>query len=235
MRTVRRAEGKEPREPAGLALWERLQQWKAARARALEQRDNPQWYRWLTRVSSSDPYALPSARCGTACGGVQQIAPWLDSEGSRAEAAAPLCESVAGLEAGAEAWRGEIAAHLWKHTPAVAQGVLVSREDARLPRTNNALEICMGAVQKGHRHVTGRKNTTAFMLREGRAVARFSPLPAPADWVTRGAGVHWEHLPAALAEVRRTDERSQVWQARRNFSSYFHGLEARWSVAADSS
>jgi hypothetical protein len=113
--------------------------------------------------------------------------------------------------------------------------LFVYREEARLPRTNNALELFIGALKKGHRHVTGRKNTTAFILREGRAVAIFYSLPAAVDWVTTFAGLNWEHFQEALAELRRTDERRKAWQARRNLSSYLHGLEARWSAAADSS
>ena len=142
---------------------------------------------------------------------------------------------MAGLESGEEEWRSAIAAHLWKQPPAFAPGLFVYREEPQLPRTHNALAIFIGAVKKGRRQVTGRKNTTAFLLREGRAVAIFSSLPAPADWVTTFAGVNWEHFQAALAELRRTAERRKAWQARRNLSAYLHGLEARWSAAPDSS
>jgi hypothetical protein len=150
------------------------------------------------------------------------------------EAQVQLCDYVAGLESGDDAWLGEVAAHLWKQTQAFASGLFVYREEPQLPRTNNALELFIGPVKKGHRHVTGRKNTTAFILREGRAVALFSSLPAPADWVMTFARVNWEHLQAALADLRRTDERRKAWQARRNLSSYLHDLETRWSAAADS-
>jgi hypothetical protein len=235
VRTVTRAEGKYPLEPPGLTLWERLQQLKASLVRALEQRDDPQLRRLLKLVATSDQWACASVRLVTAFGWVHQIAQLLDSALPRAEAQAQLCEYVAGLESGEDEWLGEVAAHLWKQTQAFAPGLFVYRDEARLPRTNNELEIFIGALKKGHRHVTGRKNTTAFILREGRAVAIFYSLPTPADWVTTFAGLHWEHFKAALAELRRTDERSRAWQARRNLSSYLHGLEARWSAAPDSS
>jgi hypothetical protein len=153
----------------------------------------------------------------------------------RTEAEAQLCDFVARLAPGEDTWLGEVARHLWKQMQAFAPGLFVYGDEARLPRTNNALEIFIGALKKGHRHVTGRKNTTACILREGRAVAIFYSLPTPADWVTTFAGLHWEHFQAALADLRRTDERSRAWQARRNLSSYLHGLEVRWSAAADSS
>jgi hypothetical protein len=235
VRTVMRADGKYPLEPAGLALWERLQQLKGSLACALEQRDDPQLRRLLKLVATSDQWALPSARLMTAFGWIHQIAQLLESELSRAAAEAHLCDYVASLVPGDDTWLAEIAAHLWKQTQAFAPGLFVYREEARLPRTNNELEIFIGALKKGHRHVTGRKNTTAFILREGRAVAIFYSLPAPADWATTFAGLHWNHFQAALAELRRTDERRKAWQARRNLSSYVHGLETRWSAAADSS
>jgi hypothetical protein len=235
VRTVMRADGKYPLEPAGLPLWKRLQQLKASLVRALEQRDDPQLRRLLKLVATSDPYALASARLGTAFGWVHQMAQLLDSALPRAEAQAQLCDYVAGLESGEDTWLGEVAAHLWKQTQAFAPGLFVYREEPQLPRTNNELEIFIGTVKKGHRHVTGRKNTTAFILREGHAVAIFYSLPAPADWVTTFAGVNREHFQEVLAELRRTDERRKAWQARRNLSSYLHGLETRWSAAPDSS
>jgi hypothetical protein len=62
VRTVLRADGKYPLEPAGLLLWERLQQLKASLVRALEQRVDPQLRRLLKLVATSDPYTLSSAR-----------------------------------------------------------------------------------------------------------------------------------------------------------------------------
>jgi hypothetical protein len=235
VRTVMRADGKYPLEPAGLHLWARLQQLKASLVRALEQRDDPQLRRLLKLVATSDQFALPSARLETAFGWVHQIAQLLESALPRAEAEGQLCDYVARLEAGKDAWLAEVAAHLWKETQAFAPGLFVYRDEARLPRTNNELELFIGALKKGHRHVTGRKNPTAFILREGRAVAIFYSLPASVDWVTTFAGLNWEHFQEALADVRRTDERRKAWQARRNLSSYLHGLEARWAVVADSS
>jgi hypothetical protein len=216
IRTVMRADGKYPLEPAGLALWERLQQLKASLARALEQGDDPQLRRRLKLVTTSDQWALTSARLVTAFGWLHQIAQWLESALPRAEAEAQLCHFVASLAPGEDAWLSEVALHLWKHTHACAPGLFVYRDEERLPRTKNELELCSGALKKGHRHVTGRKNPTAFILREGRAVAIFYSLPTPADWVTTLASLHWEHFQAALADLRRTDERSRAWQARRN-------------------
>jgi hypothetical protein len=235
VRTIMRADGKYPLAPAGLALWERLQQLKASLIRALEQRDDRQLRRLLRLVSTSEQATVSSARLVTAFGWIHQIAQLLESESPRATAEAQLCDYVARLTPGEDAWLAEIAAHLWKQTRAFTPGLFVYRDEARLPRTNNELELFIGELKKGHRHVTGRKNTTAFILREGRAVAIFYSLPAPADWLTIFASMHWEHFQAALADLRRTDERRKAWQARRNLSSYLHGLETRWSTTADSS
>src|SRR5262245_48837245 len=144
-------------------------------------------------VSTSDQAAGSSARLVTAFGWIHQIAQLLESEAPRATAEAQLCDYVAQLTPGDDAWLGEIAAHLWKQTRAFTPGLFVYRDEARLPRTNNALELFIGELKKGHRHVTGRKNTTAFILREGRAVAIFYRLPAPVDWGTIFVGMHWEH------------------------------------------
>ena len=235
VRTVLRADGKYPLEPAGLCLWRRLQQLKASLVRVLDQRNDPQLRRLLKLLGTRDAYALSSARLETAFGWVHQSAQLLDSAFPRVEAQAQRCDYVAGLASGNDAWRGEVAPHLWKQTQAFAWGLFVYRAEPQLPRTNNELELFIGAVKKSHRHVTGRKNTTAFILREGRAVALFSSLPAPADWVTTFVGVNWEHFQAALADLRRTDERRKAWQARRNLLSYLQDLETRWAAEADSS
>ena len=114
-------------------------------------------------------------------GWVHRIAQLLESECPRAVAEAQLCDYVTALDPGADAWLAEVAAHLRKQTQAFAPGLFVYCEEPRLPRTNNELELFIGALKKGHRHVTGRKNTTAFMLQEGRAMAIFYSLPAAID------------------------------------------------------
>lgn len=235
LRTVIRADGKYPLDPAGLTLWERLQQLKKSLVRALEQRSDAQLRRLLKLVSTSDQFAIPSARLVTAFGWVHQIAQLLESDLLRVEAEAQLRDYVLRLAPGTDAWLCEIAAHLWKVTQAFAPGLFVYREEARLPRTNNELELFIGDLKKGHRHVTGRKDTAEFILREGRAVAIFSSLPAPVDWVTAFARLDLSHFQQVLTDLRRSEERSKAWQARRNLSSYLDDLEARWSAAADSS
>jgi hypothetical protein len=235
LRTVLRADGHYPLEPAGLTLWERLQQVKASLERALEQREDPQLRRLLKLVAVSDQYAEHSARLETAFGWVHQIARLLESAEPRTKAEQHLSEYVASLSAGADTWLGEIVEQLRKETGAFLHGLFVYREEVRLPRTNNELETFIGELKKGHRHVTGRKNTTEFILREGRAVAIFYSLPAPADWVTTFAQLDLNHFQQTLADLRRSDERSKAWQARRDLSSYLHRLEERWSVSDGSS
>jgi hypothetical protein len=52
-----------------------------------------------------------------------------------------------------------------------------------LPKTNNDLEVFIGQLKKSRRRVTGRKDTTQFILREGRAVACLQSLPDKSVWV----------------------------------------------------
>lgn len=235
LRTVLRADGKYPLEPAGLTLWERLQQLKASLERALAERDDPQLRRLRKLVATSDQFASSSAQLVAAFGWVHRIAHLLESEAPRAEAEAKLRDYVKRLRPGQDPLLCELAAHLWKETQAFAPGLFVYRAEARLPRTNNELETFIGALKKGQRHVTGRKNTTEFILRAGRAVAIFYSLPAPADWVTAFARLDLSHVEQALADLRRSEERSKAWQARRDLPAYLHGLEDCWSAATDSS
>ena len=52
-----------------------------------------------------------------------------------------------------------------------------------LPRTNNDLELFIGRITKSRRHITGRKNTQDFILREGSFVAMLFGLPHTNNWV----------------------------------------------------
>jgi hypothetical protein len=71
----------------------------------------------------------------------------------------------------------EWAAHLQKLTHAFAPKLFAFHEEPRLPKTNNELEVFSGQLKKSRRRVAGRKDTTQFILREGRAVAYLQSLP----------------------------------------------------------
>ena len=57
-----------------------------------------------------------------------------------------------------------------------------------LPRTNNHLELLIGRRKQSRRHITGRKNTQAFILREGSFGAMLLGPPESTTWLTRLPG-----------------------------------------------
>jgi hypothetical protein len=100
-----------------------------------------------------------------------------------------------------------------------------------LPKTNNDLEVFIGQLKKDRRRVTGRKDTRAFILREGRAVALLQSLPSEPVWLTAFVTVDLAYFQRSLAALRCADQRSQAWQARRDLKIYLTHLEQGWETS----
>jgi hypothetical protein len=101
-------------------------------------------------------------------------------------------------------------------------------DEPLLPKTNNDLEVFIGQGKKDRRRVTGSKNTTAFLPREGRAVAILLSLPSRSNWIEAFAAVDLKHFAERLAKLRRREERSKVWRIKRNLEVYLNRLELSW-------
>jgi len=99
-----------------------------------------------------------------------------------------------------------------------------------LPRTNNDLELFIGELKKERRRTTGRKDTSAFILRVGSAVALFLSLPSKPSWQSAFASVDIAHFQRSLAALRSEDKRSQAWQARQDLKIYLTHLEQGWNA-----
>ena len=97
-----------------------------------------------------------------------------------------------------------------------------------LPRTNNDLELFIGRLKKSRRHITGRKNTQEFMLREGSLVAILFGLPQPDTWVDAFSRVDPTDFQHTLRLLRQTDKRSKCWHARHDLEAYLASLEQPW-------
>jgi hypothetical protein len=97
-----------------------------------------------------------------------------------------------------------------------------------LPRTNNDLELFSGRIKKSRRHITGRKNTPTFILREGSVVAILFGLPPTNNWVEAFSKVTPDEFHLLLNRLRQTDKRSKCWHVRRDLMVYLTALEQPW-------
>jgi hypothetical protein len=82
--------------------------------------------------------------------------------------------------------------------------------------------------------VTGRKDTTQFILREGRAVAYLQSLPDKPEWVSAFAHLDVTHFRATLADLRKASQLSQAWQVRHDLAAYLAHAEQAWEPPSKS-
>ena len=172
------------------------------------------------------------ARLVIAWSWVHQIAHLLDQGVSRAEAEGQLMSYAAGLPQDGDSWLNEMAAHFGKLTKAFLPKLFAFLEQPLLPKTNNDLEVFIGQLKKDRRRATGRKDTSAYILREGRAVALLSSLPSEPNWQATFAAIDIAHFQRSLTALRCADQRSQAWQARRDLQVYLDHLERKWEPSS---
>jgi hypothetical protein len=121
-----------------------------------------------------------------------------------------------------------VVAYLEKITAAFTPSLFEHVKQPLLPRTTNALELFIGRIKKSRRHITGRKNTQAFMLRAGSFVAMLFGLPQTNNWVEAFSRVTPAEVHHSLILLRQTDKRSKCWHVRRDFIVYLTALEQHW-------
>ncbi|HZS04023.1 MAG TPA: ISNCY family transposase [Blastocatellia bacterium] len=228
VREVMRDDGKYPLEPAGITLYERLNKIRQSLGGAIRARSSAQLQRLHTILDALTTQAKEYARLVVAWSWIHHLARLLDQGASRAEAEAQLRRYAGSLPRKADQSLSEMATHIEKITTAFAPKLFAFHDQPLLPKTNNELEVFIGQLKKERRRVTGRKDTTAFILREGRAVALLHSLPSEPNWLAAFAAVEIEQFQKSLAELRRADERSQAWQARRDLDVYLSLLEQDW-------
>lgn len=228
LREVSRDDGKYPLEPAGLQLYDKLQQIDASLARAIARRASTKLQRLRTLLAGAAALAKEHARLVIAWVWLYQLAKLLEVGGTRQEATAALVQYAESLPHDQDETLNDWAAHLQKLTHAFAPKLFAFHDQPLLPKTNNDLEVFIGQLKKSRRRVTGRKDTTQFILREGRAVACLQSLPDKPVWVRAFAQINVAHFRAALIDLRNSPQRSQAWQVRRDLAAYLNHAEQVW-------
>jgi hypothetical protein len=228
VREVMRDDGKYPLEPAGITLYDKLDQIGASLERAISKRASQRLCRLLLILDAITTWAQAYTRLVIAWSWIHCLARLLDQGATRVEAEAQLRQYAASLPRQGDRELDEIAAHIEKLTRAFAPKLFAFHDQPLLPKTNNELEVFIGQLKKGRRRVTGRKDTCAFILREGRAVAILQSLRSEPSWMESFAAVDIEHFQKSLAELRRAEQRSQAWRARRDLQAYLSHLEQGW-------
>ena len=109
-----------------------------------------------------------------------------------------------------------VVTYVEKITVACAPHLFESLKQPLLPRTHNDLERFIGRIKKSRRHITGRKNTQEFILREGRFVAMLFGLPHTHNWGDAFARVNPDEFHHSLLRLRQPEKRRKCWQARRH-------------------
>lgn len=235
LRTVMNDDGKYPLEPPGIQLYERLEKIRGSVSTCQRTRPSPLLGRLVTLLAVVD-------RCRATYGQVKQVYGWIrgiahllneiDRDPSCAEPAAQerLREQVIQIHAQASVQLKEMAAHFLKLTTAFVPRLFAYLRDRRIPRTDNELEMFIGAVKKSGRRRRGRKNLQQYVLREGAAVAILLGAGDSIDWMDRLPKVPYEDFRVARARMRRKDERSKEWRIRRDLPAFLREREAAWCL-----
>jgi hypothetical protein len=228
LREVLRDDGKYPLEPAGITLYDKLEQIDASLERAISSRASTKLQRLRTLLQFISKMTKEYARLVIAWSWIHNLAHLLNHGSTRAEAEAQLADYVASLPRNKDIMLNEIAAHIKKLTRAFLPKLFAFHDQPLLPKTNNDLELFIGQLKKDRRRTTGRKDTSAFILRLGGAVALLSSLHSKPAWQAAFASVDIAHFQRSLAALRAADQRSQAWRARHDLKIYLTHLEQGW-------
>ena len=223
-------EGKYPLDPPGVKLYETMTQISASIDRCLEERASRELKSVKKILAVVVEFQERYHRLKTIFGWIGHIVHQLQGQGSVREAFAKLLcviESLNGLW-GEDAHYAGFLQHALKITKGFGQKLFTYLEQALLPTTNNEMEVFIGRIKKSRRHITGRKATHQFVLREGACVAIFFGLPQPINWLEKFGSVPLDEFRTALANLRRQEYRSKVWLIRRDLKSYLSKLENHW-------
>ena len=228
IRTVMRQDGKYPLEPGGLQLYKHLFEITASIERALTVGASRPLERLARMLVTVKDFSQAAKRLSTAYEWVHSIAQLLDAEGSSSAACGRLTAHVEGLEAKRDRELNGYRKHIRKLTEAFAPKLFAYLDQPLLPRTNNELELFIGRIKKSRRQATGRKNTQEFIVREGQYVAVLYGLPAGSNLIEGLTQVDMAALRQTLEHLRRQEERSKAWRARRDLPGYLVKLEQSW-------
>jgi hypothetical protein len=229
IRTVMRDDGKYPLEPPGLRLYQKWQLIAASVERVMVAHPSA-LLRKLSRMRAGlNVFQKEYEQLVILFSWVYQIAHLLKAPTSCEEAQAQLLTFVHELKQSSlptELLR--VVTYVEKITVAFAPHLFAYLKQPLLPCTNNDLELFIGRIKKSRRHITGRKNTQEFILREGTFVAMLYGLPQPDSWVDAFSRVNSNDFHHNLNLVRQIDKRRKCWHVRRDLPAYLTALEQPW-------
>lgn len=228
IREVMRDDGKYPLEPAGITLYDKLEKIRTSIGKAFAQRASTKLERLKTILSVISTLTKQYTRLVVAWSWLHCLAQLLNEGTTRVEAEQRLQDYVSSLPRGGDQELDAMASHIEKLTNAFGPKLFAFHNQPMLPKTNNDLEIFIGKLKKDRRRVTGRKDTSGFILREGGAVALLQSLPTQPEWMEAFAAVDIEHFQKTLSELRCAEQRSQAWQVRHDLQAYLSHLEQDW-------
>lgn len=244
IRTCMNQDRKYPLDPSGIRLYEHLHQVAASIDRCLKQKPTSDLQSLKTRLAVVPTFRRSYEKLKRTFEFIHQVVHHLEGEGSAEQAHTQLLSFIQSPTPPAPAPKLPrppvqrpprlFLQHARKITKSFGQKLFTYLEQPLLPTTNNDLEVFIGQIKKSRRHVTGRKATHRFVLREGAFVAVLFGLPQEINWRKKFGAVPMEAFRTALAKLRRPRYRSKVWLIRRDLPAYLSALESQWLPPPDS-
>jgi hypothetical protein len=226
MRAVMRDDGKYPLEPPGRQLYQKLQLIAASVERVMVAHPSALLKRLSRMLAVLPLFHRAFEPWVILFSWLHHIAHLFEAKTSCAQAPSPLLTCVSDLQhhcPHTELW--DFVTYVQKITVALTPHLFAYFKHPLWPRTNNDLELFIGRLKTSRRHVTGRKHTQAFLLREGSFVAILCGLPQPTHWVEAFPNVNLNDFRHTLTLLRQTEKRRKCWHARRDVGAYLSALE----------
>jgi hypothetical protein len=229
IRTVMRDDGKYPLDPPGVKLYQQLQLIAASVERVMVVHPSALLKKLSRMLAVLNLFRQEFEQLMMLFSWIYHIAHLLKAQTSYEDAQSQLLTFVRQLQHSCphEALLS-LVAYVEKITVAFTPHLFDYLKQPLLPRTNNDLELFIGRIKKSRRHVTGRKNTQEFMLREGCFVAMLFGLPQATDWIDAFSRVKPDEFHHTLELLRQTDKRRKCWRARRDLGAFLAALEQPW-------
>jgi hypothetical protein len=229
VRAVMRDDGRSPLEPPGVKLYQQLQWIAAAVDRSMAAHPSAFLKRLWRLLAVLNACQHESEQLKILFGWIHPMAHLLTAETGGEEAQSEVVACVRGLHQHCPhaAWLSVVAS-VETSTLAFIPQLFAYITPPLWPRTTHDLERFMGRLKTSRRHVTGRKHTPAFMLREGQMVAMLFGLPHTDNWGDAFARVDPNDFQQTLRLLRQTDKRSTCWRARHDLAAYLASLEQPW-------
>jgi hypothetical protein len=229
IRTVMRDDGKYPLEPPGVKLYQKLQLIAASVERLKAIHPSALLKKLSRLLSVLNIFQKEYTQLVMLFSWIHQIAHLLQPPTTSEEAESQLVAFVQELkQSGLLTEMMSFVIHMEKITVAFAPHLFEYLKQPLLPRTNNDLELFIGRIKKSRRHITGRKNTQEFILREGSFVATLFGLPQTNHWGDAFSQVNLTAFHHTLHLLRQTAKRSKCWHARHDLGAYLAALEQPW-------